>query len=57
MYVKAICKWPHTVQVYASQMSLNVDDFRNLQYNRSLTFWTWFNNIMLIAFLVYMSKS
>lgn len=38
-------------------MSLNIDDFRNLQYNRSLIFWTWFNNIMLIAFLVYMSKS
>ena len=56
MYVKAVCKQPYIVQVHASQMSLNIDDFHNLQYNRSLIFWTWFNNIMLIAFLVCMSK-
>lgn len=37
-YVKAVCKQPYIVQVHASQMSLNIDDFHNLQYNRSLIF-------------------
>ena len=57
MYVKAVCKRPYTVQVHASQMSLNIDDFHNLQYNRTLIFLAWFNNIMLITFFVCMSKS